>query len=138
HALAQVAPGERVLVRQGRYVEDVVDVDIAEGRADAPIVLTAWPDERPVLEGLLWLEDASHWAISGLTITWNDENDAGDHLVKLVGGSDCTFSDDGVRGRLALAALNIAGGEDAEPAEWEVPDNCIHDTVERIETNQGQ
>src|SRR5687768_14299062 len=67
HALAQLRPGDRLVVADGRYEENV-DLHVREGRPEAPIQVVAAAGARPVLVGLLWLEDLSWWDIRGLNV----------------------------------------------------------------------
>jgi len=137
YAIGRLRPGDELFLRAGRYVEDVVGVDIAQGTSDAGITVTAWPGESPVLVGLLWLEEPTYWSISGLRITWADGNDSDDHMVKLVGGTDWDFVGNELWGARSYAALLVAG-DGRRPARWRVVGNCIHDTVPTNETNQDQ
>ncbi|MBV8117042.1 MAG: right-handed parallel beta-helix repeat-containing protein [Candidatus Eremiobacteraeota bacterium] len=74
------APGDRVEVRGGTYVEGVSFP--ADGSASAPIVLTNYPNERPAISGkggsvqeLVRIYDRSHVAISGFDIGNLDAKD---------------------------------------------------------------
>jgi hypothetical protein len=131
HALGELRAGDKLVVRGGDYREDV-DLRVSPGRADAPVQVEAAPGERPVLHGLLWLEDPSWWQVRGLNVTWNPENDTDQHMVKLTGGDDWVLADAELWGAHAYAALLVAG----EPRRFLLTGLYVHDTVPSNDTNQ--
>jgi hypothetical protein len=136
-ALARLRPGDTLLVRAGTYRERIRKVELRPGRADARITVRAWPEERPVLEGLLWLDRPSYWTIEGLRVEWDDER-AGrkDHMVKVTDGVGWRFSANELAGARSFAALLVASDRGGEPASWTVAGNCIHSTRKANGANQ--
>lgn len=137
-ALGRLGPGDRLVVRGGRYEERITDIDIRGGTEAAPIVVEAHPGERPVLAGLLWLRDADHWTIRGLQITWHPTGSPDEHMVKMIGGTGWALTGNELWGARSFAALLVAAGSGGEPAHWRVAGNCIHDTLPTNEVNQDQ
>jgi hypothetical protein len=131
HALAQLRPGDRLVVGEGRYEENV-RLDVREGRPEAPIQVVAEEGARPVLVGLLWLEDLSWWDIRGLNVTWDDGNDADQHMVKLTDGVGWRFADAEVWGAKSFAAILV----DGEPEDFTLSGLYVHDTHPANDTNQ--
>jgi hypothetical protein len=131
YALAQLRPGDRLVVADGRYEENV-DLDVQEGRPDAPIQVVAADGARPVLVGLLWLEDLSWWDIRGLNVTWDDGNDSEQHMVKLTDGVSWRFADAEVWGAKSFAAVLV----DGEPEDFTLSGLYVHDTHPANDTNQ--
>src|SRR4051794_13005156 len=84
--LARLRAGDTLIVRGGRYVENVTGQSLASGTASSRITVRAYPGERPILVGLLWLTNASYWTVDGLDVTWNAANSAANHMVKMSGG----------------------------------------------------
>lgn len=83
--LTTLRAGDVLYVRGGTYVERLTGV-ISPGTAAAPIEVKAYPGERPVVEGLLWLSSADYWTVDGLNVTWSMANAANEHMVKMTGG----------------------------------------------------
>ena len=65
-ALAQLARRRHALVRGGDYHEALRDLPLAS-RAQPPaqVPVRAYPGERPVMAGLLWLTNADYWTLTG-------------------------------------------------------------------------
>src|SRR5262249_24216021 len=114
------------------YDERVTAVALRAGRADAPITVVAAPGERPVLRGLLWLNNASYWTLSGINVTWSAADGPTDHMVKMVDGVGWVYRDAEIWGAHSFAALLVAGS----PSNWAVVDNYIHDTYATNGLNQ--
>jgi hypothetical protein len=134
HALTSVQAGETLIVRGGTYHEDVhvTAEQIHPGTASEPVVVRAAPGERPVIRGLLWLTNPSHWQISGLDVTWNPANRSDEHMVRLSGGTGWRFSGAELSGARSYAALLVSGGATAF-----MVDHCfVHDTEPANDTNQ--
>lgn len=137
HALRQLRAGDTLYLRGGSYVERVRNPPIRAGTAAAPIVVAAYPGERPVIEGILWLRGASHWTLDGINITWNQAGGAPDeHMVKFTDGVDWELRNAEVWGAQSFAAILVATSGGAEPARWRIGDSCIHDTQPSNRTNQ--
>lgn len=131
HALAQLRPGDRLVVSDGRYDEDV-DVDVREATEAKPIRVVAAEGARPVVQGLLWLSNLTWWDISGINVTWDDDNEADEHMVKLTDGAHWRFADAELWGARSYAALLV----DGDPENFLLTGLYVHDTYPANETNQ--
>jgi hypothetical protein len=137
HALAMLQPGNTLYVRGGTYMEDVTGIGIHPGTAASPILVKAYPGERPVLQGLLWLTNPSYWTLDGLNVTWNSATDtASEHMIKMTNGVGWTFKDAEVWGAHSFAGMLVAGTVSGQPANWRVAYCCFHDTYPSNSTNQ--
>lgn len=69
HAVNQAKPGETIYVRGGKYVETVRITQ--SGTADQPITLSAFPGEKPIIDGEYRLPEkpASGWAGCNNTVS---------------------------------------------------------------------
>jgi len=131
--------GDTLYLRGGSYVERVTAVTLQPGRPDARIVVAAAPGERPVIQGLLEVRDASYWTFDGINVTWDPATGAPDeHMVKLVDGVGWIFRNAEVWGARSYAAVLVAGTVRGRPADWTVEDNCVHDTYPTNDPNQDQ
>lgn len=124
HALEALHPGDTLVVAGGTYRERLRDIHVRRGRDDAPITVEAAPGERPVVEGLLWLEDADHWTVRGINVTWSSRNKKSEHMVKLTGGEAWAFVDAEVWGARSYAAILVAG----KPKDFRLSGLYVHDT----------
>ncbi|SFK92122.1 hypothetical protein [Geodermatophilus ruber] len=131
HALSRLGPGDVLVVGDGRYRENI-DLDLRAGTPEAPVRVVAAADARPVVVGLLWLADLSWWDIRGLNVTWDEDNDADEHMVKLTDGEGWRFADAELWGARSFAALLV----DGEPQEFTLSGLYVHDTYPSNETNQ--
>lgn len=130
--LEELRPGDTLVVAGGTYREQITDVEIRPATAERPIRVVAAPGERPVVEGLLWLVEPSHWEIRGINVTWSGRNDDEDHMVKITGGEGWTFSHAEVWDARSYAAILVAG----EPEDFRLSHLYVHDTHDTNETNQ--
>jgi hypothetical protein len=130
-ALSKLEPGDTLLMGGGTY-EERVDVEVAPGRRDAPVRVAPAPGQRPVLQGLLWLREPSWWDISGLNVTWDDDNDDDEHMVKIDGGKDWVLSDAEIWGARSYAAVLVAG----DPERFALRRLHVHDTAPTNGTNE--
>ena len=131
HALAQLRPGDDLTVAGGRYEENI-DLELRPAEQATPIRVRAAEGERPVVVGLLWLEDLSWWEISGLNVTWDDANDSDQHMVKLTDGESWRFADAELWGAKSFAALLVGG----RPEDFTLTGLYVHDTHPANDTNQ--
>lgn len=129
-ALEQLRAGDELLVAGGTYVEDV-QVEASAGTAQEPVRVRAAPGERPLLRGLLWLEEPTWWHLSGLDVTWHDGEDD-EHLVKITDGTDWVLSDAEIWGAQSYAGVLVSG----EPARFALRRLHVHDTQETNGTNE--
>jgi hypothetical protein len=127
YALTRLGPGETLYVRGGTYDEDIRNPSIQQGRADARITVAAYPGERPVLQGLLWLEGPSYWTIDGLNVTWSTDHGATDHMVQMKNGVGWIYENAEIWGARSFSGLLVYGSKAGEPSDWVVRGNCIHD-----------
>ena len=132
-ALTRLTPGDTLYVRGGRYRERVTSTPVVAGTAGARITVRAYPGERPVLKGLLWLKNASYWRIDGLNVTWDPSTGKrSEHMVKLTGGTGWAFTGAEVWGARSYAAVLVTG----TARDWRVARNYVHDTMTSNGTNQ--
>ena len=136
-ALGRLQAGATLEVRGGTYREQITSVSIHPGTASAPVTVQAYPGERPVVEGLLWVSGASYWTFDGINVTWDPAiTDTSLHMVKMTNGVGWSFRNAELWGAHSYAALLIASTTAGEPAGWSVTGNCIHDTYTSNSTNQ--
>jgi hypothetical protein len=137
HALAALQPGDTLLVRGGTYLERVTGIGIHPGTAGSPIVVAAYPGERPILQGLLWLTNPSYWTFDGLNVTWDSATgSSSEHMIKLTNGVGWTFKNAEVWGAHSFAGMLVAGTVSGQPSNWRVANCCFHDTYPSNSTNQ--
>jgi hypothetical protein len=130
--LVTLRAGDTLYIRGGTYTEQIGGVAftmLSPGRADAPVLVSAFPGERPVLVGLLWLDGMDYWTFDGLNVTWSDSSTASDHMVRLRNGVGWRWQDSEIWGAKSYANLNILSSVSGEPSDWIVRRNCIHDNV---------
>ncbi len=130
-ALPRLRAGDTLLVADGTY-EERIDVEVEAGREEAPIRVVAAAGARPVVRGLLWLEEPTWWRLQGLNVTWDDDNDSDEHMVKLTGGTDWVLSDAEIWGAQSYAAVLVAG----EAERFALRRLHVHDTAKTNGTNQ--
>lgn len=138
HALEQIGPGNTLYLREGTYVERINET-VSPGTASAPVIVAAYPGERPVIKGLLRVTGASYWTLDGINVTWDPvTGQPGEHMVKMINGIGWTFKNAELWGARSYAALLVASTVPGEPSGWTVTSNCIHDTQPTNGTNQDQ
>jgi hypothetical protein len=121
-------PGDTLLVRNGTYVERITSVIYRPGTQSNPIRVAAYPGERPIVQGLLWIRDASYWTFDGINVTWDPANGTEEILAKIVDGVGWTFKNGELWGARSYASLIIATTKPGQPADWRLVGNCLHDT----------
>jgi hypothetical protein len=139
HGLTSLQPGDILLVRGGEYLEILgaqSQIDIAPGTKANPITVRAYPGERPVLRGLLWLTQPSYWTLDGINVTWQDGQSSRSHMVKLTNGIGWTFKNAEVWGAHSYANILVAGTKKNEPDQWLISGCDIHDTYASNKKNQ--
>ena len=136
-ALRQLEAGDTLLMRGGEYAEAVILDALNPGTPTAPILVAAYPNEEPVIRGLVALTDPDFWVFDSLIVEWNpDIGDPEDHMFKITGGQGWQLINSELRNARSFAALLIAEGRDGAPTNWKVSDNCIHDTIPTNDRNQ--
>ena len=121
--LAALRSGDTLYVRGGTYAE-VINQTMPDCTATAPCAVHAYPGERPVVSGLLWLRGGNAWTVDGLGVTWDSARGPSEHMMKVTGGTNWTLRGMEIWGAHSYAGLLVAGA----PANWRVTGNCIHDT----------
>lgn len=129
---AAMRAGQTLYIRGGTYTERV-KITLAKGTSASPIAVRAYPNERPVVKGLLWLTTPDYWAIDGLNVTWDQATGGNrEHMVKFNGGTGWSFTNAEVWGARSYAAILIAD----TPASYRLSDLYIHDTYPTNDNNQ--
>ena len=137
-ALPALRPGDALYARGGTYRERL-DPTLAPASSGDAILVAAYPGERPVIQGVLWLHSPDYWTFDGINVTWDSSTgQPNEHMVKLIDGVGWTFRNGEVWGAHSYAAMLVAGQTAGEPANWNVSDNCIHDTYPTNNANQDQ
>ena len=126
HALRKLRAGDRLFVRGGTYAERV-KVNVAPGRPDAPVLVSNFPGERPLVKGQLWIGNPSYWTIRGLNVTWAQGN-PNEPMARIYGGTDWTLTGAEIWGAHSTSGLHIDDGPRNDLGRWAVTGNCIHDT----------
>lgn len=130
--LSALLPGDTLVVHGGTYAERITGTAVRPGTPDARTQVVAALGERPVVQGLLWLKNASYWDVRGINVTWGAGNTSGEHMVKMTGGTGWTFTDAEIWGAHSYAAVLVAGAA----AQWTFARNHVHDTAQTNGTNQ--
>lgn len=135
-SLPKLRAGDTLFVRGGTYTENVKNPILQPATASAPITVVAYPGERPIIVGLLWLTRPNYWTLDGINVTWSDANPSTSHMVKITNGIGWAYQNSELWGARSFAALLVAGTTSGEPAEWVLRGNCVHDTYASNRTNQ--
>jgi hypothetical protein len=128
-SLPKLQPGDLLLVRGGTYVERFnLPVFHNPASAGSPIVVRAYPGERPVVRGLMNIRGASYWTFDGINVTWDGATPTSDPLVRLMNGVGWTFTNAEVWNSHARAGIIVGSSVSGEPSNWTLRGNCVHDT----------
>lgn len=133
HALTTLRAGDTLYVRGGVYTEHVGGpgqgfVALSPGNANGRVTVTAYRGERPVIQGLVWIDGMDYWTFDGINVTWDStRNTPDDHMVRLRNGIGWRWQDSEIWGARSYANMNILSSVAGEPANWIVRRNCIHD-----------
>lgn len=119
--LDSVRPGQTLYLRGGTYVEDVQASPA--GTSSARIVVSAYPGERPVIKGLVSINNPRYVTFNGFNVTWNTGG-YDEHMLKITGGTSWVLQNSEIWGARSFADLLISGS----PHGWAVRYNVIHDT----------
>jgi hypothetical protein len=136
YALPRLRAGQTLYLRGGTYQENVENPSIQPGQATSRITVAAYPGERPVVVGLLWLSRPSYWTLDGVNVTWNTANTSTQHMVKMTNGTGWVYQNSELWGARSFANLLVVGTTAGEPANWTVRQNCVHDTYASNATSQ--
>jgi hypothetical protein len=140
NSLPKLTPGQMLLVRGGVYREELVRLNIKQGRPSRRIVVEAFPGEQPLVRGVFRLREPSYWTVDGVDVTWDPRlasTGAPPHMVKLTGGVGWTWSHSEIWGAQAGANVLISGRLDGEPAHWSFTENCVHDVDPSSQVRRG-
>ncbi|MDQ3985599.1 MAG: hypothetical protein M3280_03775 [Actinomycetota bacterium] len=135
-SLEKLRAGDTLFARGGRYVENATGMVLHPGTSSAPIRVKAYPGERPVLEGLLWLRSPTYWRFNNIDVTWRDGNSSTSHMVKIGNGTNWVFRNSELWGARSFAALNVYSTVPGQPEGFKIARNCIHHTYPSNDTNQ--
>ena len=136
--LQSLHPGDTLYVRGGTYVENDTSLSTRAGSSSARITVSAYPGERPVLQGLLWLQSPDYWTFTGLNLTWRPGNRSSEQMVRLINGDGWIWKNSEIWGAHSYAEMLVAGTTTGQPSHWQVVNNCLHDTYPSNGTNQDQ
>lgn len=124
-SLRSLGPGQTLFVRGGIYTERVTGFTLPKGAPTARITVRAYPGERPVVKGLLWLTGADYWTFSGLNVTWDPATGrSNEHMLKFNGGIGWAYSNAEIWGARSYAAILVTGA----PASYRLSYLNVHDT----------
>jgi hypothetical protein len=138
-SINSLAAGDTLYVRKGTYVERVRKGAVPQGTATASIDVKAFPGERPVLMGLLWLTNASYWIFDGLNVTWHRPTcRSNEHMVKFHGGVGWQFINAEVWGARSYAAFLVSSSATGPANNWRIANCQIHDTYSTNGANEDQ
>ena len=134
HALSTITAGETLYVMGGTYTENVQisESSIHPGTADQPVKVLAYPGERPVVKGLLWLTNASYWHLDGINVTWNPSNSSEHPHGEDPRRHGWRISNAELWGARSYAGLLVSDGAE----QFLVDHNFIHDTYASNDNNQ--
>lgn len=137
YGMGRLSAGDTLFVRRGNYVERVKKGVVRAGRPDALITVRAYPNERPVLTGVLWVTNPSYWIFDGLNVTWHwSTGKPAEHMVKMHGGEGWRFVNAEVWGARSYAAILVAESTIGPATNWRIANCQIHDTYSTNSTNQ--
>lgn len=137
-ALPAMLVGQTLLVRGGVYRERLTNLRLREATERAPIAVLAYPGERPVVKGLVKLNEPFHWTFDGINVTWDAVRSPPTlNLLKIVGGVGWVWRNSEIWGARAAANVLIAGKAAGQPAHWSFEGNCVHDLTVPRNVQQG-
>lgn len=127
HGFETILAGQRLYVRGGVYREQLIKLAVHPGAPRRRVEVLAYPGERPVVRGLVWLRDLAHWTVDGINVTWDPRlPDPPEHMVKLTGGVGWVWRNSEMWGARATANVLIIGSRRGRPADWSFTGNCVH------------
>jgi hypothetical protein len=68
---APLRPATRSSSVPAPYSERITAPKLRAGTSALRIKVAAYPGERPVIQGLLWLHSPSYWTFDGISVTWS-------------------------------------------------------------------
>ncbi|MBI4729838.1 MAG: VCBS repeat-containing protein [Acidobacteria bacterium] len=131
-SLRRLSPGDTLWVRGGTYRERITTNGFRAGSPSAPVRVIAYPGERPLIKGVLWIRYADYWAFDGIDVTWDAErNGARDFLLKIMSGVGWSYRNAEIWGARWVGNVYIGTAVEGQPARWTLSGNCIHDNDAR-------
>ena len=131
--LSSLRAGQTLYVRGGTYQERIQNPSLAAGTASSRVTVKAYPGERPVLQGLLWLNGLQYWTLDGINVTWDAATGrANEHMIKLTDGTGWHLTNAEIWGARSFAAIFVGGA----PNGYKLSHLNIHDTYASNSTNQ--
>lgn len=134
-AMQQLRPGQILLVRGGVYTERVIlkGSALTAGTPESRITVKNFPGERPVVQGLFWLSNASYWTIDGINVTWDSNTgNSEEHMMRFYGGAGMIYQNAELWGARSYAAILVTG----EATGWNLNHLYVHDTYHSNDENQ--
>jgi hypothetical protein len=123
-SLPRLHAGDTLWLRRGTYTENV-SVTVTPATAAARTRVRAYPGERPVIVGKLWVQNASYWTFSGVNVTWGTGLTSDQQMVRIIRAHHWRYTNSELWNAHSTAALGINPGAYA----FRVDHNYIHDTV---------
>ncbi len=131
--LTAIRAGETLYIRGGTYTERIKSPTLAAGTATNRITIKAYPGERPILKGLLWLKGMQYWTIDGLNVTWDAATGLkSEHMVKFTDGLGWHYTNAEVWDAKSFAGIYVTGAA----RQWRLSHLFVHDTHQANNTNQ--
>ena len=138
YALPLLRAGQTLYVRGGTYREQLTQVKIKDGTESRRIVVQAYPGERPVIQGVLWLWRPAYWTIDGVNVTWDPTVKVPPaQMVKVTGGKSWIWQNSEIWGARTAVNMFVTGWKTREPVDWSVTGNCIHSFDPPRDVKQG-
>ncbi|MDQ1521073.1 MAG: hypothetical protein QOI55_2146 [Actinomycetota bacterium] len=134
-ALQALGPGDALYVRGGTYREQVKATHVNSGTPSHRVLVANAPGERPVISGQLWLAYPSYWTINGINVT-SDGSNSNQHMINIYGGTGWVLQNSEIWGARSHAALLIDDGDKNNLGQFDVRNNCIHDTYRTNGANE--
>ncbi len=125
--LRSLFPGDTLIVRGGTYNERLDAVPYRAATVNAPVLVEAYPGERPVIRGVWAIRNADYWTFDGINATWNGAS-AEEVLLKIINGVGWSFRNAEVWGARSYANIYIGSSIAGQPSNWSLTGNCVHDT----------
>jgi hypothetical protein len=130
-SLPRLAPGDTLYARGGNYTENV-SVVVTPATDTARTTVAAYPGERPVIVGKLWVQTADYWTFDGINVTWGSGLTSDQQMVRIIRAHDWRYTNSELWGAHSTAALGLNPGA----YNFIVDHNYIHDTYPSNEDQQ--
>jgi hypothetical protein len=132
--LKSLRAGDTLYLRGGVYAQRVGGagvgfVAVSPGTSTSRVKVAAYPGERPVIQGLLWVANMNYWTFDGVNVTWSDSNSDSEHMVRLRDGRGWVYENAEIWGAKSYANMNVLTSKAGLPTDWAIRRNCIHDNI---------